>query len=65
MKYYQDKNKIYFQNLLKQDTFENIFQKHDNCLMIIMNYNESNNISSRFLFLLILLVSNKNMSYRM
>ena len=49
MKYYQDKNKIYFQNLLKQDTFGNIFQKHDNCLMIIMNYNESNNISSRFL----------------
>ena len=32
MKYYQDKNKIYFQNLLKQDTFGNIFQKHDNCL---------------------------------
>jgi len=49
MKYYQDKNKIYFQNLLKQDTFGNIFQKHDNCLMIIMNYNEMNNISSRFI----------------
>lgn len=49
MKYYQDKNKIYFQNLLKQDTFGNIFQKHDNCLMIIMNYNEGNNRNSRFI----------------
>ena len=36
MKYYQDKNKIHFQSLLKQDTFGNIFQKHDNCLMIII-----------------------------
>ena len=35
MKYYQDKNKIYFQNLLKQDTFGNIFPKLDKRLELI------------------------------